>query len=304
MVMIRRILCPCDFSEFAVRALDHAVALARWYGSRVHVLHAVPSLVAPMAGLPMPAPVVLEPQTRDRLLAELQEFAKPATAAGIPVDLDVVEGDPAGQIVRRAQSLPADLVVLGTHGLGGFERLVLGSVTEKVLRRSTVPVLVVPRPLAESGAPPHAHFKSILCPLDFADPAKRALTHALSLARESQARLIVLHVLEAFFDELAPEHAHFNVPEFRRYMEEDARKRLLEVVPSAVQAECHVETVLSSGKAYREILRVAHERGSDLIVMGVHGRGPLDVLLFGSTAQHVVRAAHCPVLTLRAPAGV
>lgn len=300
MILVRRILCPCDFSEFARRALDHAVALAGVYGARIHLLHAASPPLPPMAGLPLPVPVLLEPETRQRLLAELRAFAKPAEEAGVALDVEVAEGDPAGQIVKRAQGLPADLVVMGTHGLGGFERLVLGSVTEKVLRRSQAPVLTVPRLAVEAGLAPHARFERILCPVDFADPSRRALRQAFSLARESGGRVLVLHVLEAFADDLPAEYGHFNVPEFRRYMEADARKRLDEAVR---EAEAPVETMLASGKAYREILRVAEEWKSDLVVMGVHGRGPLDLLLFGSTAQHVVRAASCPVMTLRAPPG-
>ena len=70
-------------------------------------------------------------------------------------------------------------------------------------------------------------------------------------------------------------------------------------MPEAVRAYCTVETILAEGKPSREILRVAAERQSDLIVIGIHGRGAADLLFFGSTAQHVVREAACPVLTLR-----
>jgi nucleotide-binding universal stress UspA family protein len=81
--------------------------------------------------------------------------------------------------------------------------------------------------------------------------------------------------------------------------EEERRARLHDAVPEAVRAFCTVETILTSGKPYREILRVASERGSGLIVIGIQGRGALDRLFFGSTAQHVVRQAACPVLTIR-----
>jgi universal stress protein A len=71
------------------------------------------------------------------------------------------------------------------------------------------------------------------------------------------------------------------------------------MIPDAVRESCSVETIIARGKPYREILRIAVEQASELIVIGVHGRGPIDLLFFGSTAQHVVRAAPCPVLTLR-----
>ena len=93
-----------------------------------------------------------------------------------------------------------------------------------------------------------------------------------------------------------------NTSWIRQYIaavEEDRRAGLRDAVPDTVRADCTVETVLATGKPYREILRIAAEQRSDLIVMGIHGRGAADLLFFGSTARHVVREASCPVLTLR-----
>jgi nucleotide-binding universal stress UspA family protein len=86
---------------------------------------------------------------------------------------------------------------------------------------------------------------------------------------------------------------------YEEYAEEKARARLKEAEPESVRAYCSVETAMPTGKPYREILRVAEERKADLLVIGIHGRGAVDRLLFGSTAQHLVRQASCPVLTLR-----
>jgi len=152
---------------------------------------------------------------------------------------------------------------------------------------------------AEAGLTPHAGFKSILCPLDFADPAAKALQLAVSLARENSARLLLLHVVEGWAEDDARDHSHWTVPEYRRFLEKEAKDRLQAAVGPADRSACAVEEVLAAGKPYVEILRLAAERASDLIVMGVHGRSPLDVMLFGSAAQHVVRVADCPVITVR-----
>jgi nucleotide-binding universal stress UspA family protein len=164
---------------------------------------------------------------------------------------------------------------------------------------ASCPVLTVPPAAAHAPATPRPPYRRILCPVDFSTTSERALRYGLSLAEEAKARLTVLHVLEWFPEQEIREHRHFNVPEYRRFLEEDARRRLAEAVPEEARAWCEPVERVECGKAYREILRVAGEEGSDLIVLGVHGRGAVDLLLFGSTANHVVRQAACPVLTVR-----
>ena len=104
------------------------------------------------------------------------------------------------------------------------------------------------------------------------------------------------------FEEPWGEHV-YTVEGYREQMESEVTKRLNEVVPDEVRNWCQVESVVRSGKAYPEILKTAEETEADLIVMGVVGRNPLDIMLFGSTTQHVVRRAKCPVLTVRSKPG-
>ena len=147
MVEIRRILCPIDFSDFSRRALDHAVAIARWYESTVTVLH-VFSPVPVAAFGPGPVsfePIVLTAADREQLLADTKEFAAAESAPGIAIEAVLREGNTSVEILDQATSMDADLLVIGTHGRSGFERLVLGSVAEKVLRKARCPVLTVPR---------------------------------------------------------------------------------------------------------------------------------------------------------------
>jgi len=147
-------------------------------------------------------------------------------------------------------------------------------------------------------------FKRIVCAIDFSDCSMHALNYAMSLAQEADAHLTVIHVTELPPD--VPREAHENVladpRSLREYValaEEDRRGRLQDAIPDSVRAYCAVDTVLATGKPYQEILRVAEEQKADLLVVGIHGRGAVDRLLFGSTAQHLVRQASCPVLTLR-----
>lgn len=307
MIEIRRILCPIDFSDYSRRALDHAIAIARWYGSTVTALHVFPlaPVMAYPPGAPGYEPFVLTSVDRSRLLEDMKSFIAAESAPGVSLDAVIRQGSPATEILDHAGALPADLLVIGTHGRSGFERLLLGSVTERVLRKATCPVLTVPRGQADAVPAAPVLFRQILCPVDFSASSMHALNHAMSMAQEADAHLTVLHVM-TYEHEYGPEAPgvaagadELTLARFRQQYEDNARQRLREAVPDTVAAYCSVDTMITGGKPGHEILRVATDRQSDLIVIGVQGRGVADLMFFGSTTQQVVRQAACPVLTLR-----
>jgi nucleotide-binding universal stress UspA family protein len=304
MIQIQRILCPVDFSDCSRRALDHAIALAKWYDATVtafYVCAPVPisayATVAPM----MPSSLVGGENQNDVRHA-LETFAN-VDVTSPPVALEIGEGDAAKEIVAKAASAHSDLIVLGTHGRSGFERLILGSVAEKVVRKAGCPVLTVPPRLTEAAAVRSVTFTRIVCAVDFSECSMRALEYAMSMAQETNARLTVLHVVEMVpnvaADDGSPIAAIETVREYLAAAQEEGKELLRRAIPDQVRDYCQVETVQTVGKPYREILRVAGEQAADLIVLGVHGRGVVDLMFFGSTTQHVVRQAACPVLTLR-----
>jgi len=305
MIEIRNILCPIDFSEYSRRAFDHAVAIARWYDSSITVLHVYSAtpVAAYAPGSPVLESTALTPADIEQLTAHTRRFVDAADVGDIPVEVMIVEGNIAAEILSRARQ--TGLLVNGTHGRSGFDHIVLDSVTEKMLRKAACPVLTVPRAAPGTAPGSAVAFKRILCPIDFSDCSTNALNYAMSLAQEADARLTVLHVM-TYEMELTPEmsdsllaYSHLSKEEFRKACEDSSRERLTTAVPDTVRAYCTVETLLATGKPYREILRVATEQHADLIVMGVQGRGAVDLMFFGSTTQHVVRQASCPVLTLR-----
>ena len=297
MADIRRILCPVDLSSASRHALEHAVALARWYESTLVVFHVFSPQALPIAtefGGYVPAPPQLN---EDEVLEEVRRFTQPV-AGSAPVEIVVRDGPPVYEIIAQAAQMPADLLVMGTHGRGGFERLFLGSVTEKVLRKVACPTLTVPP--NETVPTDAVTFRMILCPVDFSPPSTRALEYALSLAREADARLMVLHVLESYVDAVKlSEVSQFTVPEFEQHRKDDALERLRALIPADAREWCTPEEVVITGKPHREIVRVASDAGADLIVMGVHGRGAVDLMVFGSTTNQLLREAKCPILTLR-----
>jgi nucleotide-binding universal stress UspA family protein len=283
MFRVERILCPVDLSEASRHALDHAVVLARWYSAPVTVLH-----VRTPIYLSEPTPAVVGARTQivfdqadaDRLSAEVREFVSAASPGDVCVDVVVDEGQAAARILEHALASHADLIVMGTHGLSGFEHFMVGSVTEKVLRKANCPVLTVPpRAQATSRLP----FKRLLCPVDFSDASLAAVRVAFEIARESDAHISLLYVLDG--------------------SNRDPGTALQALVPPDAREWCEPTTLIASGKPYRQILRFAELDSADLIVIGVYGRNPIDMMLFGSTTNHVVRRARCPVLTVMAPGG-
>lgn len=299
MIEVKRILCPFDFSEFSRHALDHAIRLAQWYEADIDVFHVFATVPPPAMLSEYPGTMRLDQPAREQLLEEARRFAEPVMAAGIPVTTTVAEGDTVGEILKRAQETSTDFIVIGTHGAGGFERLLLGSISEKILRKAPCPVLTIPPTDATLPAPQEVIFKRIVCPVDFSEPSMCALSYALSLAEEADGRLALVHVLEWFADTEPRDYGQVSVPEYRRVVERDARERLRNAVPDEARQWCEAHEVLVTGKPHREIIAMAKATAAELIVMGVHGRGAIDLMLFGSTTHHVVRAATCPVLTVR-----
>jgi nucleotide-binding universal stress UspA family protein len=304
MINIDRILCPLDLSDCSHRGFEHAVALARWYDATLTVLHVferVPvAAYAPGAG--SPGAVVMPPE-RQAIVTELETLVRRQAGDGASIVLQTRDGRTTDEILQAARDLQSDLLVIGTHGRSGFERLVLGSVTEKVLRRAACPVLAVP---PAGPLPSPVVCKRILCAVDFSKSSLAALEWATSLAQEADAHLTLLHVMDYGIHEWPEIYERFmdgqvSLEDFRTYCRESGRERLELAVPPHARTYATIETAQVAGKPYREIVRVAAERHCDLIVMGVRGPATFEHALLGSTTQQVVRLAEMPVLVV--PAG-
>lgn len=300
MIAFKEVLCPVDLSDASLRPVTYAAAIASWYGARLTVLHVAPTF-EPMQVHPggFEAPVrIVYPMPREEVIAELQRVLEVAGVDANGASLAAEAGDAAATIVDQAVALRADLLVMGTHGRSGFDRLLLGSITEEVLRKAPCPVLTVP-PHAPAAAPDAVVFGHVLCPVDFSSASLQAVGFALDLARQAGGSVTLLHVIEWLAEHEPQANVHFNVPEFRRHLGEAAHERLRTLVPDAARVEGRVEDVVVAGRAYRQILDTARDKSAQLIVMGAQGRGAVGLALFGSTTQQVVRHAECPVLTVR-----
>jgi nucleotide-binding universal stress UspA family protein len=299
MIEIKQILCPIDFSDFSRRALDHAVTLARWYGASVTALHVIPPIPSLLPLTPTyGSPIVFTPEDIAQFERHVVDFAREPDSTQ-PVQPVVLQGSVTGEIIRVAEALPADLLVMGTHGRSGFDRLMLGSITERMLRKAPCPLLTVPAAVPDVVPRVAEPFRRILCAVDFFPSSRRALTLAESLAKEADAALDVLHVLEPVSVLQPVPMGAGGDPTINPEALAAARQRLRDATTWETREYSHVSPIVVGGKPYVEILREADERRSELIVMGAYG-GHHRFPVFGSTTNQVLRVASCPVLTVRA----
>ncbi|HUU33933.1 MAG TPA: universal stress protein, partial [Vicinamibacterales bacterium] len=290
--------CPTDFSDFSAAAVSYGAALAKAYGGTVRLLHvATPfPVVAPYLDAPGDPRVFEAQQTLiDRgLTAE----AARVTASGVAVTVECRAGSAVHEILEAAEAEQASVIVLGTHGRGGFERLVLGSVTEKLLRLARCAVLTVPR-AAVGVATGAVRWDRILCAHDGSAGSRVGVAYAASLAERTGAHLTLVSVVET-----VPYGGDFTGPDFAAFRDsrqQHAEEVLDAALPEEVRSRCQVEDRIVYGKPSQQLLAVAQQVRPDVIVMGVQGRGALDLLMFGSTTNEVVRQAEAPVLTVRLP---
>jgi nucleotide-binding universal stress UspA family protein len=288
------ILCPVDFSDASRHATRYATAIAGATGARVlgiHVHQPALALVPAVIGRDDP---VAEPRPRispdvSRRLADEFEALEDGS-----LTTEVAAGVPADAIAERALTAGADLVVIGTRGAGGLQHLLLGSVTEDVIRRSAVPVLAVP---PRAAMAPRLPFARVLFATDFSAASLAAMDAAVRLLASSKPRATVLHVVDdpSEYDLFVarPYDVHHHAESLERHLSDS----LAQLTRERFDGMGTPVLRLAHGAAARQILAVASDIDADLIVMGVHGRNALDLAIFGSTTNDVVRQAPCPVLT-------
>jgi nucleotide-binding universal stress UspA family protein len=295
MPQIKSILCPVDFSEFSVNAYEYAQSLAWHYKATLFLQHVLYSL-QPLGFWDI-YPDSYEKRCKELRAGveqKLQEFADRHTRTEIRPQCFVQDGSVPDLILSLAEAQAVNLIVMGTHGMRGIDRLMLGSVTEKVLRRARCPVLAVRKPAHHVTTsvqdPELVHLRKILLCTDFSDHARHASKYALSMAKEYGAELTLLHVLE---DTPSSTEVHSAT--------EKAVKQLEESITTKTRGECMVKVMVRIGKPYQEIMQLALEAQTDLVIMGVRGRGALDTAIFGPTTYRVIQLGSCPVLAVHIP---
>jgi len=292
-IKIERILCPVDFSEFSVAAYIHATSLARQYGAKLFVQHVVEMWRHPSGSFA--AAVSLYDKFAGSLVAkgtqELRKFVKAHAQNEIHPECVIEQGMAADRILSLAGDQKMDLIVMGTHGRRGFDRLMLGSVTERVLREARCPVLAVHRPprgyVASARGREVIELRHILLCTDFSDASNRALDYALYIAAEHGCALTLVHVLEGIATSAG-----------RKRATAKAKAELEKLVSAQAREGYKIAAAVRIGKPYEEILQLAREKNADLAILAVRGRNAVDLAVFGSTTYRVIQLGTFPVLAV------
>lgn len=287
--MYDEILVPTDGSGAAGTAAETALDLARRFDASIHAITVVELNESPAD---IEAEVAEEVTRRgEKTLATLRDQA---ADVGVSATTQVIEtADPVHQtITDYAREHDVDLIVMGTHGRTGLNRLVLGSITERTLRTSPMPVLTVHEDVSLDP-----DFEAVLVPTDGSDAASVAAGHGVTLAEATDAAMHVVHVVD-----LTPVSGDFGSAEALAALEEAGQQAVDDVISRAEDAGVRsVEASVLSGRPARAILDYVEERDIDLIVMGTHGRTGLERYFLGSVAEKIVRVADVPVLTVSPP---
>lgn len=284
---IDRILCPIDFSDDSRRALMHAIGIARQYRSSITAVHVMEQRAAAGGA------------QEDDLLDRLRDFVHGVDNGAVYVEAVVTRGSVASSILKHANAVAADLVVIGPGRWSDKESLPLASVTQAVMLSSRCPVLAIPRLSRSPSMVEGVAFARVLCAVDFSPASMQALWYAASLALQFNGCLRAFHVLDLASQVRGAGLLGFGDHTSWRDLEADALRRLRAAVPDDVRRVATVDEVVGIGSAPREILHAATEFNADLIVMGAQSRAGFDLLRFGSAAHAVVRDALCPVLLVR-----
>lgn len=293
---IKNILYPTDFSKASMIAYGYAESLAGHYGAKLFAVHvAQPAFVAYPDDAYTDTVAGVFRDLRAHAESEFAEFMKDrcchATQHGIQAECKLLEGSIPGEILNFAGKNAIDLIVMATHGRNAPDRRTLGSVTERVLRKACCPVLAVRKPehsFVRPGESTHTvNLRKILYCTDFSKDSSRAADYAFSLAIEYGTEITLLHVLE-------------DVPDLgdAQSAMAEAKTRLSAIIPKEARGQCTSPVKVRIGRPYQEILQLAVEDQTDLIVLGVRGRNIVDLALFGSTTYRVIQLGPCPVLAV------
>lgn len=295
--MFSSVLCPIDFSDQSTRALRYATALAGHAGGRLTVIHVAHPLLVEAAAAGADVSAVTR-EIHGELRTAVAQVTSETASWGPQIETKVTTGDAAEDIVRYASDQGASLIVMGTHGLTGYRKLLLGSVAERVLRSAPVPVLVVPEMegdrLTFGQEGPSFGFERVLAPCDFSQRSSSDAGVAREVAATFGVPLMLLHVAE----ELSASSR------WRESLDAESRRQIarakirLDELATGLGTDTPVATVVTAGSPADAIATVAAEHNVGLIVMGLSGdAGPFGSRP-GTTAYRVLATAATPVLAL------
>jgi nucleotide-binding universal stress UspA family protein len=287
----KKILVPVDFSEFSDKAVEYAMFLAEKYCADITLLHAIVLFEEDFdeeEQLQLYEKII-EKKENDRT-KQMESHCKVGKNRGIGIDSVLLRGfSVPDSILDYISDKDFDLVVLGTHGRTGLGKWILGSVAEKIVRLSPIQVLTIHKDFDKMN------IKKILVPVDFSEYSKIPVDRGIAIAREFNAKLEFLHVVEM------ESHPEFYTISFEPILKANPDlkqhiiKNMIKITGISKDKSAYAVT---EGKVYKEIKKYAENNQIDLIVMATLGKSELEHFLVGSNSERVVRIASCPVLTV------
>lgn len=292
MLNYKKILIPIDFSDHSEFAAKQGLSLAQQFKATVFFLHVG--------------------DDAERSARRLSKFLQHRIGFEMPVPVKklVAQGNPVNVILAAARRLQADCLVMGTRGASGLKQLMLGSVSEKVLRQSEAPVLILKkRSRTSSGEYMFPQIRNtddvfqadkILVPLDFSPASKQALHHAFSIASRYSATVYALTVYDKKLKEYGDDREKHTAVIVR-----GEKIRLWQEFPQLLKkvqynsSQTRLKRMLLPGDPVTKIEDIVAKKEVDLIVMGTHGRSTFGDLLVGSVAGKVLRSIDCSVMTIQ-----
>ena len=294
MVYRPSVLCPVDFSEPSRAALRYAAAIADHFGAKLTVVTVDDPLLTEVA-----ATTGFVPSLAQETEGELRKFVyrtlpQPASGA-MTIAFRVAVGKPAPEILRAAEVAGAELIVMSSHGRSGVRKLFFGSTTERVLRETSIPVLVTPDDHESVGSLSEiaGRIHRVIAPVDLAPASAYQVKVAAGLAGALSVPLILAHVMEPVF---VPAAVRFVGPGSEATRREDAEEHLAALAATAAPTAA-VETLVVSGDPSEEILKLAETRNAGMLVMGLHSSALLGPRM-GSVTYRVLCLTRALVLAL------
>lgn len=297
--MLKSILFPTKFEEFSLDILKSIACLKELGVEEVILLHVIDtdSLYTEVdGGVPIASDLI-----RKAAMEHLTSYAQHLQSQGLSTKVRIVMGCLVPEILKTAEQMNVSLIVAGRQKRDILGELFVGSTTNRVIRKAKVPVLVVKyHTLKMIKGEVYEHFcvdmfRKVLFATDWSVHAERAKEYVSMLRRLGAAELLLVHALE----ELLPEISLQVLEEFQKSLKKENEEKL-EVLKCEFEAEgFHVRTILARGPAYQAINRIATEENVSIIVMGTHGRGFIEGILYGSVCQRVVEYSEKPVLVVK-----
>ncbi len=303
-IQTNKILCASDLSDFSNITIAVGVALAREFNAQLYICHIIDLTATAIYHDGFYTPIEMQDQATAYAEETLQKIVG---SSSVDYQTLVQDGHPADTLARLVQEKQIDLAITATHGRSGLKRLIIGSVTERLMRTLACPLLIMRSHDPKVTAPINLEtkFHRILVGCDFSSASDHALQYALSLAQELQSELHLIHVIAPSVYENLLKSGPQPISRRSEDLHEQLEGRLEARLPADSYHWCNPQTQILAGQPYEEITKYAILHKMDLIVLGVRGMGLVEKLLVGSTTDRVARQAPCPLLSVGAlPASV